>query len=211
MDAHRKNKPPFCQTRRQKTRYLSLISSTKRTKCWWWIRSRDGSSSEQEQLAQTFRHGVGPDILGLSVAMVAERKKGTPPCTLNWLSLGCKMQNCSRMRWKRELTRWRVLEPPDAVWCPPFWSPAIRFDAHVSSRKLRALVSSFLVLVALPAAAGPARVVGYYPGWAIYDRSFEVADLPGDKLTHLNNAFANLVTNPRSRVRVQNIHRLILK
>jgi len=55
------------------------------------------------------------------------------------------------------------------------------------------LVSSFLVLVVLPAAASPTRVVGYYPSWAIYDRSFEVAELPGDKLTHVNYAFANVV------------------
>jgi len=46
---------------------------------------------------------------------------------------------------------------------------------------------------ALPAGATPARVVGYYPAWGIYARGFEVADLPGSKLTHVNYAFANLV------------------
>jgi len=48
--------------------------------------------------------------------------------------------------------------------------------------------------VAAPAAMGTAsRVVGYYPAWGIYDRGFEIADLPGEKLTHVNYAFANLV------------------
>ena len=41
--------------------------------------------------------------------------------------------------------------------------------------------------------ASVSRVVGYYPGWGIYGRGFEVADLPGDQLTHINYAFANLV------------------
>lgn len=36
-------------------------------------------------------------------------------------------------------------------------------------------------------------VIGYYPGWGIYGRGFEIADLPGEKLTHVNYAFANLV------------------
>jgi len=43
------------------------------------------------------------------------------------------------------------------------------------------------------APGSPTRIVGYYPAWAIYDRAFEVSDLPGDKLTHVNYAFANLV------------------
>jgi len=36
------------------------------------------------------------------------------------------------------------------------------------------------------------RVVGYYPGWGIYARNFEIADLPAAKLTHVNYAFANI-------------------
>ncbi len=47
--------------------------------------------------------------------------------------------------------------------------------------------------VALPSSTNvPPRVVGYYAGWSIYDRSFEVADLPAEKLTHVNYAFANV-------------------
>ena len=50
-----------------------------------------------------------------------------------------------------------------------------------------------LCLAAPPATGETGRVVGYYPGWGIYDRAFEIADLPGEKLTHVNYAFANLV------------------
>jgi len=39
----------------------------------------------------------------------------------------------------------------------------------------------------------PSLVIGYYPGWGIYGRGFEIADLPGGKLTHVNYAFANIV------------------
>ena len=37
-----------------------------------------------------------------------------------------------------------------------------------------------------------AHVVGYFPSWGIYARGFEVAHLPGDRLTHVNYAFANI-------------------
>ncbi|HEX6245647.1 MAG TPA: glycosyl hydrolase family 18 protein, partial [Polyangiales bacterium] len=35
-------------------------------------------------------------------------------------------------------------------------------------------------------------VVGYYPAWATYDRNYQVAQIPGAKLTHVNYAFANI-------------------
>jgi chitinase len=35
-------------------------------------------------------------------------------------------------------------------------------------------------------------VVGYYPAWATYERDFQVAEVPGSKLTHINYAFANI-------------------
>ncbi|WP_324281462.1 glycosyl hydrolase family 18 protein [Cyanobacterium aponinum UTEX 3221] len=36
-------------------------------------------------------------------------------------------------------------------------------------------------------------IVGaYYPEWAIYDRNFQVEDIPGDKLTHIFYAFAKI-------------------
>ena len=39
-------------------------------------------------------------------------------------------------------------------------------------------------------------VVGaYYPEWAIYDRNYEVADIPADKLTHVFYAFAKIDNN----------------
>lgn len=36
------------------------------------------------------------------------------------------------------------------------------------------------------------RIVGYYTSWSIYQRDFQVADIPAAKLTHVNYAFANV-------------------
>jgi chitinase len=36
------------------------------------------------------------------------------------------------------------------------------------------------------------RIVGYYTSWSIYQRDFQVADIPAGKLTHVNYAFANV-------------------
>lgn len=36
------------------------------------------------------------------------------------------------------------------------------------------------------------RVVAYYPEWAIYDRKFDVAAIPADRLTHVVYAFAKI-------------------
>ena len=65
-----------------------------------------------------------------------------------------------------------------------------------AGRRLRyanALLWAFLVLGGFTLHAEAFRVVGYYPAWGIYARGYEIADLPGDKLTHVNYAFANLV------------------
>jgi len=37
------------------------------------------------------------------------------------------------------------------------------------------------------------RVVGYYAGWSTYDRDFQVSELPANRMTHVNYAFANVV------------------
>jgi chitinase len=39
---------------------------------------------------------------------------------------------------------------------------------------------------------GAGRIVGYFTAWAVYDRDYHVAEIPADKLTHVNYAFANL-------------------
>lgn len=36
------------------------------------------------------------------------------------------------------------------------------------------------------------RVVGYYAGWSTYARDFQVSELPADRMTHVNYAFANV-------------------
>ncbi len=62
-----------------------------------------------------------------------------------------------------------------------------------------------LVVALLPTIVGPfvnqaaaqprqhsGRIVGYYTGWSVYDRKFEVAQIRAAKLTHINYAFANI-------------------
>src|SRR5688572_15671701 len=36
------------------------------------------------------------------------------------------------------------------------------------------------------------RIIGYFTSWGIYDRNFQVTDVDGSRLTHLNYAFANV-------------------
>ena len=38
----------------------------------------------------------------------------------------------------------------------------------------------------------PRRIVGYFTSWGIYERDYQAGDVPGDKLTHVNYAFANI-------------------
>jgi chitinase len=38
----------------------------------------------------------------------------------------------------------------------------------------------------------PPRVVGYFAEWAVYQRKYNVADIPAGKLTHVNYAFAKV-------------------
>src|SRR4051812_27881637 len=36
------------------------------------------------------------------------------------------------------------------------------------------------------------RLVGYFAEWAVYQREYNVGDVPADRLTHLNYAFAKI-------------------
>ena len=50
-----------------------------------------------------------------------------------------------------------------------------------------------MILIAAPLSAQPQphyRILGYFASWGIYDRGYYVTDIPADKLTHLNYAFA---------------------
>lgn len=40
--------------------------------------------------------------------------------------------------------------------------------------------------------AGDRRIVAYFAEWSVYDRNYHVADIPADKLTHINYAFAKI-------------------
>jgi len=40
--------------------------------------------------------------------------------------------------------------------------------------------------------SAPKRIVGYFTSWAIYGREYFVNEIPADKLTHINYAFANV-------------------
>ena len=55
------------------------------------------------------------------------------------------------------------------------------------------LASAFSWVDASFAATGHSlRVVAYFPSWGIYSRNYQPADIPVDKITHLNYAFANI-------------------
>ncbi|CAF1093777.1 unnamed protein product [Adineta ricciae] len=43
----------------------------------------------------------------------------------------------------------------------------------------------------------PTIIVAYYTAWSIYSRAFFIADIPGDKITHINYAFANIGSDGR--------------
>jgi chitinase len=43
-----------------------------------------------------------------------------------------------------------------------------------------------------PNPAGEKRIVAYFAEWSVYDRNFHVANVPADKLTHVNYAFAKI-------------------
>ena len=45
-------------------------------------------------------------------------------------------------------------------------------------------------------AAAPV-ILAYFAAWSIYSRSFLVSDIPGDKITHINYAFANIGSDGR--------------
>ena len=36
------------------------------------------------------------------------------------------------------------------------------------------------------------RIIGYYPSWGIYARNYHVPDIPAEKITHINYAFAKI-------------------
>ena len=40
-------------------------------------------------------------------------------------------------------------------------------------------------------------LVAYFAAWSIYSRSYFVADIPGDRITHINYAFANIGSDGR--------------
>src|SRR4051794_33683420 len=42
-----------------------------------------------------------------------------------------------------------------------------------------------------PAPAEP-RLVAYFAEWSIYQRNYHVADVPADRITHINYAFAQI-------------------
>lgn len=50
-----------------------------------------------------------------------------------------------------------------------------------------------LTLAAAPLSAAEPRIVGYFIEWGVYDRNYHVKDIPADRLTHINYAFAKIV------------------
>jgi chitinase len=40
-------------------------------------------------------------------------------------------------------------------------------------------------------------IVAYYTAWSIYSRSYFISDIPAEKITHINYAFANIGVDGR--------------
>ncbi|MDP8221471.1 MAG: glycosyl hydrolase family 18 protein, partial [Candidatus Stygibacter frigidus] len=36
------------------------------------------------------------------------------------------------------------------------------------------------------------RIIGYFVSWGVYVRDYHVPDIPAEKITHINYAFANI-------------------
>jgi chitinase len=51
------------------------------------------------------------------------------------------------------------------------------------------LTAAVVLTLLAPLAAHAAKFVGYYSEWSVYDRNYVPADIPADKLTHINYAF----------------------
>ena len=58
---------------------------------------------------------------------------------------------------------------------------------------IRNLSLLLLFVHAIPGFAADPRIVGYFVEWSVYDRNYHVKDIPADKLTHINYAFAKIV------------------
>ena len=61
--------------------------------------------------------------------------------------------------------------------------------------KITALIFTFvfsLIIAPLFGTEGSFRTIGYFAEWGIYGRNYQVQDIPGEKLTHVNYAFAKI-------------------
>ena len=47
----------------------------------------------------------------------------------------------------------------------------------------------------------PRRIIGYYAGWTAKSKNFTPADIPADKLTHVNYAFGLIDEDGRAMLR----------
>jgi len=48
------------------------------------------------------------------------------------------------------------------------------------------------------ATVASARIIAYYTAWSTYGRNYQVSDIPFDKITHVNYAFANIGSDGRA-------------
>jgi chitinase len=74
-------------------------------------------------------------------------------------------------------------------------SPAAPGAATAAPGATTAAAPSGDDLAAPPAAGAPPKSVAYYISWGVYARNFLVKDIPADKLTHINYAFAKIKGN----------------
>ena len=76
-------------------------------------------------------------------------------------------------------------ECPDDSACPA----DIDANGQVDVNDLLTVISAW---GACPTSQDDKRIVAYYIEWGIYGRAYHPMDMPGDKITHVNYAFANI-------------------
>ena len=95
---------------------------------------------------------------------------------------------------EKNIPSWVSNNPPNLK---PFALPEIPLSGNISAELSGSMVSRSRELVPLvrdmpTSPTFPKKIVGYFISWGIYARGYKATDIPVEKLTHLNYAFARI-------------------